>query len=197
MDYTKQAVRQKFDTLTEEMRKALLSDHFGVAIHGIAMRNRLMKEQEGGLGRATTWLAMGLVAKDKFAEHIVQKLSIDATRAGMIDQEVKEKVLPKLNEFAYMPDMTDDELDLAYAESAPNPKAAVENLAFLDDKLGAGKPSEPEKPATDWAAPKQAAQPAPDQAPSVPAAEPVQPQQPAPQPPPKYQGKDPYREPLE
>lgn len=94
--FSPEQLQQKYDSLPENLRKAIDSSEIGLAVQEIGESNNLMLDQVDELSKEVGYVMLGLVLTSDFAKRLEKVLRVDSAEAQKIAVEVNEKVFDQI-----------------------------------------------------------------------------------------------------
>ncbi len=131
MDYTDKIIKDQFESLPPEVKRALSQVSWQNEIARIAALERLTADQAVALETETMLILYGFLSPETYIDNLVKNVQIDEERAAKIANEVSEGVFEKLEqEFKKL-------TEKAAAEEATVQKTALEippqNLPMIEE----------------------------------------------------------------
>ncbi|MFC1625295.1 hypothetical protein ACFL1O_00195 [Patescibacteria group bacterium] len=98
MAYTQEEILKKYQTLPEDLQKAIFSMDTANIIQKIAKDNDLNVEKMGILADEAGLLMLGITRPNNFISNLTSRLEIDKSTAGKIGQEINAQIFSKIRE---------------------------------------------------------------------------------------------------
>ena len=95
---TTKLIKERFDTLPEAVKEAILSSQYTDTLIEIGKQYSLNVEQMGQLEQNTTLVMMGLIPTKDFESELTRELHLDKTRGSQIVKDINEKVFFRIRE---------------------------------------------------------------------------------------------------
>ncbi|MEK7208679.1 MAG: hypothetical protein AAB677_00260 [Patescibacteria group bacterium] len=98
MDYTTQQLEEKYQSLPEDLKEALVEIRTAETIYNIGQKNNFHIDQIGELADEVGLAMLGLTKPNDFVSHIKNRLQLDQTAAEQIAREANEQIFLPIRE---------------------------------------------------------------------------------------------------
>ena len=92
MEYDAKKIEERIKSLPDDLQEAMISVNVADKILDIAEENGLYIEQAGKLSDLTSYIMLGFIPTNKFVSELSKRTEIDSTKAGLIAQEINDKI---------------------------------------------------------------------------------------------------------
>ena len=92
MDYDPKKIEEKIKSLPEDLQEAMFSVDIANKVIDVAEKFDLDIDQAGKLSETTSLVMLGFIPTKKFVSELSRRADIDQTKAGLIAQEVNDKI---------------------------------------------------------------------------------------------------------
>ncbi len=90
--YTPAQLQDRFETLPDDVKKALASAEIGNALERIAQKHSLHIDQMGELNAQTTFIMLGLSPRTGYAQSLIDGLDITEEKARTIIEDINREI---------------------------------------------------------------------------------------------------------
>lgn len=96
MSYTQEQLKDKYNSLPPDIKKAMDSVEIGVLVVEIGEKHGLMLDLQGMLMDQVTLVLLGVISTSGFTDSLVKNLEIDRKTASMISAEINDRVFREI-----------------------------------------------------------------------------------------------------